>query len=239
MTIAQLAGGATLQQADAEIRAIVADLARELPRTHQGWTGGVITFRDWQYGGFRAPLFVLFLAVIVLLLIASSNIASLTLAHVTARSGELALRRAIGATRWDLARLVLAEITIMNAIGAAFAVVLGAWFLPALLAIAPATTRVLGEVRMDWRVALYAMGCAVLASIGAGRRSRNHRLGLGARSTHRRRGRRGRAIGSAGARYSSPHRRRCVWRCWSSAASLSARWCGHQASVPATTRIAS
>ena len=98
----------------------------------------------------------------------SSNVASLTLAHVTARSGELALRRAIGATRWDLARLVLAEITIMNAIGAAFAVVLGAWFLPALLAIAPATTRVLGEVRMDWRVAIYAMGCAVLASIGAG-----------------------------------------------------------------------
>jgi len=168
VTIAQLAGGSTLQQADAEIRALVADLARELPRTHQGWTGGVITFRDWQYGGFRAPLFVLFLAVIVLLLIASSNIASLTLAHVTARSGELALRRAIGATRWDLARLVLAEITIMNAIGAAFAVVLGTWFLPALLAIAPETTRVLGEVRMDWRVALYAMGCAVMASIGAG-----------------------------------------------------------------------
>ena len=168
VTIAQLADGATLQQADAEVRAIVADLTRELPRTHQGWTGGVITFRDWQYGSFHAPLFVLFLAVIVLLLIASSNVASLTLAHVTARSGELALRRAIGATRWDLARLVLAEITIMNAVGAAFAVILGAWFLPALLAIAPATTRVLGEVRMDWRVAIYAMGCAVLASIGAG-----------------------------------------------------------------------
>jgi putative ABC transport system permease protein len=168
VTIAQLADGATLHQADAEIRTIVADLARELPRTHQGWTGGVITFRDWQYGGFRAPLLVLFLAVIVLLLIASSNIASLTLAHVTARSGELALRRAMGATRWDLARLVLAEIAIMNAIGVAFAIVVGAWFLPTLLAIAPATTRVLGEVRMDWRVAIYAMACAVLASLGAG-----------------------------------------------------------------------
>src|SRR5580765_2910824 len=168
VTIAQLADGATLEQADAEVRAIVADLTRELPRTHQGWTVGVISFRDWQYGSFRAPLFVLFLAVVVLLLITSSNVASLPLAHVTARSGELALRRAFGATRWNLARLVLAEITIMNAIGAAFAVVLGAWFLPALLAIAPATTRVLGEVGMDWRVAIYAMGCAVLASIGAG-----------------------------------------------------------------------
>ena len=64
---------------------------------------------------FRAPLNVLFCGVLVLLLIASCNIASLTLAHVTSRSGELALRRAIGATRWSLARLVLLEIAILNA----------------------------------------------------------------------------------------------------------------------------
>src|SRR5262249_10117444 len=107
VTIAQLAEGATLAQAHAEIGDIVRSLARELPRTHQGWTGGVLTFRDWQYGNFRAPLGVLFGGVLVLLLIASCNIASLTLAHITSRSGELALRRAIGATRWSVARLVL------------------------------------------------------------------------------------------------------------------------------------
>src|SRR5262249_4656224 len=107
VTIAQLADGATFAQANAEFGAIVRDLARELPRTHQGWSGGLLTFRDWQYGNFRAPLTVLFCGVVVLLLIASCNIASLTLAHVTSRAGELALRRAIGATRWAVARLVL------------------------------------------------------------------------------------------------------------------------------------
>src|SRR5262249_6815618 len=99
VTIARLADGVTFDQAHAEVAAIVRDLAREFPRTHQGWTGGILTFRDWQYGVFRAPLTVLFCAVLVLLLIASSNVAGLTLAHVAARGGELALRRAIGATR--------------------------------------------------------------------------------------------------------------------------------------------
>ncbi len=168
VTIAQLAAGVTFDQANAEVGDIVRGLARELPRTHQGWSGGILTFREWQYGNFRAPLNVLFCAVLVLLLIASCNIASLTLAHVTSRAGELALRRAIGATRWSVARLVLLEIAMVNAAGTVLAIAIGAWLVPTLLAIAPASTQVLGDVAIDWRVALFAGGCAVLSSIAAG-----------------------------------------------------------------------
>jgi len=168
VAIAQLADGATFDQANAEVGEIVRALARELPRTHQGWTGGILTFRGWQYGNFRAPLNVLFCAVLVLLLIASCNIASLTLAHVTSRGGELALRRAMGATRWSVARLVLLEIAMVNSVGTVLAIFIGAWLVPTLLAIAPATTKVLGNVTMDWRVALFAAGCAVLSSLVAG-----------------------------------------------------------------------
>lgn len=168
VTVAQLADGVTFDQANAEVAGIVRALAQELPRTHQGWTGGLLTFREWQYGNFRAPLNVLLCAVLVLLLMASCNVASLTLAHVTSRAGELALRRAIGATRWSVARLVLLEIAIVNAAGTLLALALGAWLVPTLLAIAPATTQGLGEVGMDWRVALFAAGCAVLSSIAAG-----------------------------------------------------------------------
>ena len=168
VTIAQLADGVTFAEANAETGAIIRDLARELPRTHQGWTGGLLSYREWQFGNFRAPLNVLFGAVLVLLLIASCNIASLTLAQVTSRSGELALRRAMGASRWAVARLVLIEIAIVNAAGTAIALMLGAWLVPRLLAIAPATTQALGEVTMDWRVAVFAGGCALLSSIAAG-----------------------------------------------------------------------
>jgi putative ABC transport system permease protein len=168
VTIAQLADGVTFAQAEAEVHAIVGDLARELPLTHQGWTGGLNTFREWQYGTFRAPLLVLFIAVLVLLLIASSNIASLTLAHVTARADEFALRRAIGASRWDIARLMLAETAMINGVGAALALLAGAWLLPWLLAIAPAATQALGHVTMDWHVAAYAFALALLSSLMAG-----------------------------------------------------------------------
>ncbi len=166
--VAELAGGATIAQADAEIGRIIGDLAKELPRTHQGFSGGVIGFREWQYGNFKAPLAILFLAVTALMLMASSNMASLTLANVTSRQGEIALRRAMGATRWDVARLVLVELAVINFAGAGCAIVLGTWMLPTLLRIAPATTAVLGDVGMDWRVALYAFGCAGLASAVAG-----------------------------------------------------------------------
>jgi predicted permease len=165
VTIAQLADGATLATADSEIRQLTRDLASELPRTHQGWTGGVISFREWQYGTFQAPLAVLFLAVVALLLIAATNIANLTLASVTARSGEMALRRAIGASQWRVMRLVFWELAIINAAGAVCAVAVGASLLPALLAIAPATTGALGNVAIDWRVAIYAFACAALSSV--------------------------------------------------------------------------
>jgi cell division protein FtsX len=168
VTIAQLADGVTFAQANAEVAALFRDIARELPRTHQGWTAGLLTFRDWQYGAFRAPLTVLFCGVLVLLLIASCNIASLTLAHVTSRGGELALRRAIGATRWSVARLVLLEIAMVNASGTVLAIGIGAWLLPALLAIAPSNTQALGAVTMDWRVAVWPAGCAVVSSLAAG-----------------------------------------------------------------------
>jgi len=168
VTIAQIADGATFDQANAEVSDLVRQLARELPRTHQGWTGGIITYRDWQFGAFRAPLNVLLAGVFVLLLIASCNVASLTLAQITSRSGELSVRRAIGASRWSIARLVLLETAMVNTAGAGLAMVAGWALLPVLLAIAPATTQALGPVTLDWRVSVFVAACALLASAVAG-----------------------------------------------------------------------
>ena len=57
---------------------------------------------------------------------------------------------------------------VVNAVGALLAIAIGRLLVPALLAIAPATTQVLGAVGMDWRVALFATGCAVASSLAAG-----------------------------------------------------------------------
>ena len=84
----------------------------------------------------------------------------------------------------------------------------------ALLAIAPATTQVLGEVTMDWRVALFAAGCAALSSLAAGLVPALTASDTGLRSTRPRRGSPGRGAGSDGAGRCSSRRPRCPWRCW-------------------------
>ena len=90
----------------------------------------VQTYRDWQYGSFRAPLIALFAAMGLLMLIASANIASLTLANVSARKGEIALRRAIGATGSAVARLIVLEVGMLNLLGAVIGVVIAMGLLP-------------------------------------------------------------------------------------------------------------
>ena len=92
-------------------------VVRDNPKTHTGWTAAALSFREFQYGSFRAPLLALFAAMALLILIASANIASLTLANVSARRGEIALRRAIGASSGALARLVVIEVAVLNLAG--------------------------------------------------------------------------------------------------------------------------
>ena len=111
--VAEMANGATLAQVRDELAAINRQLADTYPRTHSGWSLGAQTVREWQYGSMRAPLLMLFAAAAFVLLIACVNIANLTSAQAAARSGELALRLALGGTKTDIVRLHLAELLIV------------------------------------------------------------------------------------------------------------------------------
>jgi putative ABC transport system permease protein len=163
-TLARITDGATNNDATSEIGALMQDVVRQYPRTHTGWTAFVLSYRDWQYGSFRAPLIALFAAMALLLLIASANIASLALANVSARRGEIALRRAIGASGGAIARLIVLEVAVLNLLGGGIGLLAAIAMLPAILAIDPAATRALGPVSIDWRVAAYAACSAILAA---------------------------------------------------------------------------
>ena len=97
--LAELAPGASIAQARDELASISRQLAQEFPRTHDGWTIGAESAREWQYGSMRSPLLMLFAATAFVLLIACVNIANLTSAQAIARSGELSLRLALGASK--------------------------------------------------------------------------------------------------------------------------------------------
>jgi putative ABC transport system permease protein len=165
VSLAEVAPGATIEQARDELEAISAQMSQEFPRTHTGWTYGAVTAREWQYGSIRPALLMLFAATGFVLLIACVNIANLTTAQAIARSGELSLRLALGATRADVVRMHLAELLIVGASGLIPGLLLASAAVPALLAIDPTFARTLGPIEIDWRVLLLSAAMAIVTAM--------------------------------------------------------------------------
>src|SRR5262249_9089874 len=114
-------------------------------------------------GPVRPVLEALLGAVLMVLLIASANVASLLLARGLARQRELAVRMALGSGRGRLLVHLLSESLVIAIAGGALGVALAAWGTDALLALAPPTLPRLNEVRLDGGV----LPCALLASLGS------------------------------------------------------------------------
>jgi predicted permease len=115
MTIGRLADGATLAQARAEMDGITGRLARDHPATNEG-VGVILEPLDGILrSGMRRPLLMLMGAVSIVLLIACVNVANLLLARAVHRGREMAIRAALGATRWRIVRQLCVESLLMAA----------------------------------------------------------------------------------------------------------------------------
>lgn len=165
--LAELASGVSIDQARDELTAIYGQFAQEFPRTHTYWTIGVQDVREWQYGPIRPALLMLLAATAVVLFIACVNIGNLTSAHAVARSGELSLRLALGASGRDLVRLHLAELLIVCAAGLVPGLLLARAAVPALLAVNPTIAQSLGAVTIDWRVQAFSAMLAMITAVVA------------------------------------------------------------------------
>jgi predicted permease len=135
--IGRLRDGVTREQAEAELRALGQQQAREYPDTHAGWTVSVRPIRDFYVGDARPLLWILQGTALILLLIAVSNVSSLVLVRASGRQRETAVRRALGAGRLDLLRLHLTEGLVLAALGGAAGLLVALWgthVLPSLLA---------------------------------------------------------------------------------------------------------
>jgi putative ABC transport system permease protein len=123
----RLRPGVTLEQASAEIEAIARRLQREHPDTNANWSARVASTKE----ALAAPdswLMLTLLLVVVgfVLLIACANLANLVLARTTERRRELAVRTAIGASRWSLVRQLLIENALLSLAGGALGLALAA-----------------------------------------------------------------------------------------------------------------
>ena len=164
--VAELKPGMSLDNANAQLRTIGARLAATYAQSNQGRSFSVVPLRDQLVGSSRTTLYFLMGAVSLLLLIACANVANLMLARATARSREMAVRAALGATRAAIIRQLLVESAVVALSGGLlgiFIAVAGVRLISG-AAIEQIGLPRAGEIGISWAVLAFAFAVSLAAS---------------------------------------------------------------------------
>jgi len=163
--VARLKPGVTMAQAKADMDNLAANLEKQYPDSNAGGGVRVQPLLEVFVSDVRRTLWVLFVAVGFVLLIACANIASLLLARASARQKEMAIRAAMGAGRWRIARQLLTESVLLALIGGTFGLLVARWGIQLILYISPNAIPRSREINLDWRVLAFTLGVAFLTGI--------------------------------------------------------------------------
>lgn len=163
--VARLKPGVTIEQARADMKNIAANLEQQYPDSNSGGGALVQPLLEVFVGNVRRTLWVLFAAVGFVLLIACANIANLLLARASGRQKEMAIRAAMGAGRWRIARQLLTESVVLALIGGSLGLLISRWGIQLILFISPNAIPRSREISLDWRVLAFTLGVAFLTGI--------------------------------------------------------------------------
>jgi predicted permease len=157
--------GVSIEQARAEMKAIAGRIAAEHPATNTGISIGLTTWRDEMVEEAKALTLLIMGAVVFVHLIACANVANLLLARGATRTREVAIRCALGASRGQIVRGLLAESVLLGCAGSAVGLLIAVWGIDVMVAAIPIEVPFWISFAIDWRVFAFALGTGVLSSV--------------------------------------------------------------------------
>ena len=166
--IARLAPSVDEEQAAAELSIVASQLEERHPETNSDMGAGLMPLRDYLLGETRGPLLLLSIAVVLVLLVSTANVANLLLLRAASRVGDSATRLALGAGRARMIMQGVAESLLLAVVGGALGALLGLWAVAALVELRPDVLPRLDGVGLNVTALLFALAVSFATALLCG-----------------------------------------------------------------------